>query len=132
MSQKILRELDRALGEFENDPAALLIIQGGGHAFCAGHDLQPTQQAGSGFTVTSDRIGPAKNGRPLAALMLAPEAEVLGFRAMEQSSADLDCIAHQTFVDFFRKLDLLAIRNEGNAAISKIRIITSCGNLLSK
>src|SRR6266566_2974440 len=58
MSQKLLRELDGALDEFENNPAAsVLIIRGAGRAFCAGYDLQPTQQAGSGFTVTSDRIG---------------------------------------------------------------------------
>src|SRR5215470_19262000 len=58
MSQKLLRELDGALDEFENDSAAsVLIIRGAGRAFCAGYDLQPTQQTGSGFTVTSDRIG---------------------------------------------------------------------------
>src|SRR3984893_4717145 len=58
MSQKLLRELDGALDEFENNLAATKItIRGAGRAFCAGYDLQPTQQAGSGFTVTSDRIG---------------------------------------------------------------------------
>src|SRR5215471_3628009 len=58
MSQKLLRELDSALDEFENNPgASVLIIRGAGRAFCAGYDLQPTQQAGSGFTVSSDRIG---------------------------------------------------------------------------
>jgi enoyl-CoA hydratase len=56
MSQKLLRELDAALDEFESDAAAsVLIIRGAGRAFCAGYDLQPTQQAGSGFTVSSDR-----------------------------------------------------------------------------
>src|SRR5579862_4470386 len=32
-----------------------MIIRGAGRAFCAGYDLQPTQQAGSGFTVHNDR-----------------------------------------------------------------------------
>ncbi|HKV54852.1 MAG TPA: enoyl-CoA hydratase/isomerase family protein, partial [Candidatus Binataceae bacterium] len=56
MSQKLLRELDGAMDEFESDGAAsVLIIRGAGRAFCAGYDLQPTQQSGSGFTVYNDR-----------------------------------------------------------------------------
>ena len=56
MSQKLLKELDGVMDEFESDAAAsVLIIRGAGRAFCAGYDLQPTQQAGSGFTVHSDR-----------------------------------------------------------------------------
>ena len=74
MSQKLLRELDGALDEFENNAAAsVLIIRGAGRAFCAGYDLQPTQQTGSGFTVTSDRIGLAKNGGSLAAIVVVAQ-----------------------------------------------------------
>jgi enoyl-CoA hydratase len=58
MSQKLLKELDRVLEEFEADSSAtVLIIRGAGRAFCAGYDLQPTQQSGSGFTVHNDRLG---------------------------------------------------------------------------
>ena len=40
MSQKLLRELDGALDEFEtNTAASVLIIRGAGRAFCAGYDL---------------------------------------------------------------------------------------------
>jgi enoyl-CoA hydratase len=56
MSQKLLKELDGVLEEFETDVnASVLIIRGAGRAFCAGYDLQGTQQPGSGFTVHSDR-----------------------------------------------------------------------------
>jgi enoyl-CoA hydratase len=56
MSQKLLKELDGVMDDFEGEPAAsVLIIRGAGRAFCAGYDLQPTQQAGSGFTVHNDR-----------------------------------------------------------------------------
>jgi len=58
MSQKLLKEFDDALNEFEaNQQASVLIIRGAGRAFCAGYDLQGTQQPGSGFTVSSDRAG---------------------------------------------------------------------------
>src|ERR1700730_1037055 len=56
MSQKMLRELDGVMSEFEADSdGSVLIIRGAGRAFCSGYDLQPTQQAGSGFTVHNDR-----------------------------------------------------------------------------
>ena len=56
MSQKLLKELDGVMEEFEGDPtASVLIVRGAGRAFCAGYDLQPTQQPGSGFTVHNDR-----------------------------------------------------------------------------
>ncbi len=56
MSQKLLRELDGVMEEFEGEPtASVLIVRGAGRAFCAGYDLQPTQQPGSGFTVHNDR-----------------------------------------------------------------------------
>ena len=58
MSQKLLGELDLVMSEFESDDnASVLIIRGAGRAFCAGYDLQPTQRAGSGFTVHNDRLG---------------------------------------------------------------------------
>ena len=57
LSQKLLGEFDQVLNEFEADrDASVLIIRGAGRAFCAGYDLQGTQQPGSGFTVSSDRI----------------------------------------------------------------------------
>ena len=57
MSTKLLAEFDEVLNEFEADrEASVLIIRGAGRAFCAGYDLQGTQQPGSRFTVTSDRI----------------------------------------------------------------------------
>ncbi|MGA2409251.1 MAG: enoyl-CoA hydratase-related protein [Candidatus Binataceae bacterium] len=58
MSQKLLREFDEAISQFEADPeASVIIIRGAGRAFCAGYDLQGTQQPGSAFTVSSDRAG---------------------------------------------------------------------------
>lgn len=58
LSQKLLGELESVMDEFERDAdASVLIIRGAGRAFCAGYDLQGTQQPGSGFTVTNDRIG---------------------------------------------------------------------------
>ncbi|MGH8014313.1 MAG: enoyl-CoA hydratase-related protein [Candidatus Binataceae bacterium] len=57
MSPKLLKEFDQVMDEFENDQeASVLIIRGAGRAFCAGYDLQGTQQPGSGFTVSSDRV----------------------------------------------------------------------------
>jgi enoyl-CoA hydratase len=57
LSPKLLGEFDSVLNEFEADrEASVLIIRGAGRAFCAGYDLQGTQQPGSGFTVSSDRI----------------------------------------------------------------------------
>jgi enoyl-CoA hydratase len=57
LSPKLLGEFDNVLNEFEADrEASVLIIRGAGRAFCAGYDLQGTQQPGSGFTVSSDRI----------------------------------------------------------------------------
>ena len=57
MSPKLLGEFDQVLNEFEADrEASVLIVRGAGRAFCAGYDLQGTQQPGSGFTVSSDRI----------------------------------------------------------------------------
>lgn len=70
MSRKLLKELDAALEEFENDAnASVLVIRGAGRAFCAGYDLQPAQQresgspkqpthdSGAGFIVHNDRTG---------------------------------------------------------------------------
>jgi enoyl-CoA hydratase len=58
LSRKLLTELDSVREEFESDPeASVLIIRGAGRAFSAGYDLQGTQQPGSSFTVTSDRLG---------------------------------------------------------------------------
>jgi enoyl-CoA hydratase len=58
LSRKLLTELDSVMEEFESDPeASVLIIRGAGRAFSAGYDLQGTQQPGSSFTVTSDRLG---------------------------------------------------------------------------
>jgi len=52
LSLKLLSEFDQVLNEFEADrDASVLIIRGAGRAFCAGYDLQGTQQPGSGFTV---------------------------------------------------------------------------------
>jgi enoyl-CoA hydratase len=177
LSPKLLSEFDRALDEFEAArDLSVLIIRGAGRAFCAGYDLQGTQQPGSGFTVSSDRINLHKLverwqrlwslGKPTIAqvhgyclagatelaghcdivfatgdLMNAKEAlechlvnrvvpkdrlddetlayarrvalvpvdllalhkaavnrwlDVQGIRALEQSAADLDCLAHQT------------------------------------
>lgn len=57
LSPKLLGEFDQVLNEFEADrEASVLIIRGAGRAFCAGYDLQGTQQPGSGFTVSSDRL----------------------------------------------------------------------------
>src|SRR5580693_6574054 len=57
LSLKLLSEFDQVLNEFEADrDASVLIVRGAGRAFCAGYDLQGTQQPGSGFTVSSDRI----------------------------------------------------------------------------
>src|SRR5580700_8161618 len=57
LSPKLLGEFDQVLNEFESDrDASVLIVRGAGRAFCAGYDLQGTQQPGSGFTVSSDRI----------------------------------------------------------------------------
>ena len=57
LSPKLLGEFDEVLNEFEADrEASVLIVRGAGRAFCAGYDLQGTQQPGSGFTVSSDRI----------------------------------------------------------------------------
>src|SRR6266852_6114174 len=58
LSQKLLKELDSVMDEYESDAdASVLIIRGAGRAFSAGYDLQGTQHPGSRFTVTSDRIG---------------------------------------------------------------------------
>src|SRR5713226_10244399 len=58
LSQKLLKELDSVMDEYEsNAEASVLIIRGAGRAFSAGYDLQGTQQPGSTFTVTSDRLG---------------------------------------------------------------------------
>ncbi len=57
MSLKLLGEFNQALDEFEADGrASVLIVRGAGRAFCAGYDIQGTQQPGSQFTVTSDRM----------------------------------------------------------------------------
>jgi enoyl-CoA hydratase len=57
LSPKLLGEFDQVLNDFEADrDASVLIIRGAGRAFCAGYDLQGTQQPGSAFTVSSDRI----------------------------------------------------------------------------
>ena len=58
LSGKLLSELDSVMSEYESNPdASVLIIRGAGRAFSAGYDLQGTQQPGSGFTVTNDRMG---------------------------------------------------------------------------
>src|SRR5580658_6466517 len=57
LSQKLLAEFESVMSEYESDPeASILIIRGAGRAFSAGYDLGGTQQPGSGFTVSSDRI----------------------------------------------------------------------------
>src|SRR5271154_1775579 len=56
LSQKLLKELDSVMDEYESNPdASVLIIRGAGRAFSAGYDLQGTQHPGSTFTVTNDR-----------------------------------------------------------------------------
>jgi enoyl-CoA hydratase len=58
LSNKLLRELDRVLDEYEANPdASVLIIRGAGRAFSAGYDIQGTQNPGAAFSVTNDRIG---------------------------------------------------------------------------
>jgi enoyl-CoA hydratase len=58
LSQKLLAELDQVMDEYSANPeASVLIIRGAGRAFSAGYDLQGTQQPGSTFTVTNDRLG---------------------------------------------------------------------------
>ena len=58
LSQKLLKELDSVMDEYESDAdASVLIIRGAGRAFSAGYDLQGTQHPGSTFTVTNDRLG---------------------------------------------------------------------------
>ena len=57
LSPKLLAEFDQVIEAFEADrEASVLIIRGAGRAFCAGYDLQGTQQPGSRFTVSSDRV----------------------------------------------------------------------------
>lgn len=54
MSPALLAELDDALGTFERDDAAsVLLIRGAGRAFCAGYDL--ASGGGGPFTITHDR-----------------------------------------------------------------------------
>src|SRR5271170_5385822 len=83
MSQKLLKEFDDAISEFEADPqASVIIIRGAGRAFCAGYDLQGTQQPGSVFTVSSDRAGLQKiveRWQRLWALGKPTIAQVQGF-----------------------------------------------------
>jgi enoyl-CoA hydratase len=57
MSPTLLADLDGALGEFERDrQASVLIIRGAGRAFCAGYDLSaPPATDGGPFTITEDR-----------------------------------------------------------------------------
>src|SRR5258708_34128304 len=58
LSQKLLKELDSVMDEYESNlDASVLIIRGAGRAFSAGYDLQGTQHPGSTFTVTNDRLG---------------------------------------------------------------------------
>src|SRR5229473_3359012 len=57
LSQQLLAEFELALSEFESDnEASVLVIRGAGRAFSAGYDLQGTQQPGSGFSVSTDRV----------------------------------------------------------------------------
>src|SRR6266849_4739619 len=57
LSQHLLAEFELALSEFESDnEASVLVIRGAGRAFSAGYDLQGTQQPGSGFSVSTDRV----------------------------------------------------------------------------
>ncbi len=58
MSPTLLADLDGALGEFERDrQASVLIIRGAGRAFCAGYDLAaPPATDGGPFTITEDRV----------------------------------------------------------------------------
>jgi enoyl-CoA hydratase/carnithine racemase len=56
MSAALLDELDRALGDFERDEeASVLVIRGAGRAFCAGYDLTPSGGGGGPYTITHDR-----------------------------------------------------------------------------
>src|SRR5258708_40267295 len=58
LSQKLLKELDSVMDEYEsNADASVLIIRGAGRAFSAGYDFQGTQHPGAKFTVTSHRLG---------------------------------------------------------------------------
>ena len=58
LSQKLLRELELVMDDYERDAdASVMIIRGAGRAFSAGYDLQGTQHPGAAFTVTNDRIG---------------------------------------------------------------------------
>jgi len=57
MSPQLLGELEAALGEFERDrEASVLVIRGAGRAFCAGYDLTaPPPSDGGPYTITEDR-----------------------------------------------------------------------------
>ena len=55
MSPALLAELDAALGEFERDgEASVLVIRGAGRSFCAGYDLTAGGSGGR-YTITEDR-----------------------------------------------------------------------------
>src|SRR5260370_18393775 len=65
LSQKLLKELDSVMDEYEsNADASVLIIRGAGRAFSAGYGLQGTQHPGSTFTVTKDLLGLHKTHEP--------------------------------------------------------------------
>ena len=55
MSPALLGEFDEALGEFERDSdASILVIRGAGRSFCAGYDLTAGAEGGR-YTITEDR-----------------------------------------------------------------------------
>ncbi len=68
LSQKLLKELDSVMDEYESNPdASVLIIRGAGRAFSAGYDLQGTQHPGLDLHRHQRPPRPAQNHRAMAA-----------------------------------------------------------------